>query len=1379
MSRTSTLPVGVASVGGLLPEETLRRLSTGNSLSGTAPAAYHLGKDETVVDAAERAWTYLRGRYASFKDQLAKLPEDDPAIGVTREYWLGRLFQELGFGRLLHTPAGGLTSDDGEKQFAISHQWQHVPIHQLGWGVALDLRTKGVPGAADSAPQSLVQEYLNRSDAALWGIVTNGRLLRVLRDSSALAGSAYVEFDLEAIFEGEAFDAFVLLYRVTHVSRFETQGEDAGPASCWLEKWRQEAIDSGLRVLDQLRLSVKAAIEALGTGFIQHPDNDVLRKALADRDNTEVTPETLHRALLRVVYRLLFLFVIEDRGVLFALDTPVAAQDRYMAFFATARLRRLAARRHGGPHSDEWQALSLVLDGLGRKDGLPELGVPALGGIFKLTDADRPLFGCALANEHLFTAVRSLSRVRDLKAKRIRPVDFRHLGAEELGSVYEWLLEYVPKHDAAQRTFTLLELSGNDRKKTGSYYTPTSLVDCLLDTTLDPVIDDALKSARTKEEQEKALLALTICDPACGSGHFLVAAARRIAKRLAFVRTGDPEPGIEDVRHALREVVSQCIYGVDLNPMAIELAKVSLWLEAVEPGKPLGFLDAHLKVGNALLGTTPKLLAGGLPDDAFKPIEGDDKKWAAALKKRNKAEREAWGKRASQLQGKLFDDFGLRSGNADLVEAAIGITRAGDGTWADIEAQEEGFQALQESAAYVDKKRVADAWCAAFVWWKVEDKGYVGTRRHAPAITMDNLLDIKRGAIAPEIGAELEKLTEQYRFFHWHLEFPEVFGVPKDEEAPGVDERTGWTGGFDCVLGNPPWDKVDFEDKKYFSVVDPSIAAIAGTARRTRITEWIEEHPEEGARYVAARRTVKATFHFASQSGVFPLCAKGLTVKGVNSLQTDQLFAESFASITGPVGRFGCIVPTAIATGAGAQHLFQDFTRRGAIKALYDFENRKPLFTAVHSSYKFCILSSVGRALREPMAKLAFFLYDTTDLDDARRVFELSPDEIALINPNTGTLPIFRSRHDADLTASIYRRIPVLWNDMAPDGNPWGIAFKRLFDMTDDSHLFQKRGELEAAGWELKGNVFVRGRERMLPLYEGKMVHHFDHRWNSYAGTGEDDLRPLTLAEKRNPSATADPRYWIAESDIPSKGKSGDSVLLPGVAARLADMEWERGWLCGWRDVCRATDERTAIPAFIPRAAVGHKFPLMLSDQAPTLIAVLIAVQSSLLFDYVSRQKIGSTSMGLFIWKQLPVPTPGSLAAHVTFLIPRVLELVYTTYDMAPLARDLGDAGRAPYQWDEDRRAVIRSELDAYFFHLYGIALGDVDYIMETFQTENGGLKHNDIAKYGTYRTKDLVLDVYQRMEAGGASLSTPLVDGENFVSVLDPPPGHGPRHPA
>ena len=347
----------------------------------------------------------------------------------------------------------------------------------------------------------------------------------------------------------------------------------------------------------------------------------------------------------------------------------------------------------------------------------------------------------------------------------------------------------------------------------------------------------------------------------------------------------------------------------------------------------------------------------------------------------------------------------------------------------------------------------------------------------------------------------------------------------------------------------------------------------------------------------------------------------------------------------------------------------------------------------------------------------------------------------------------------------------MLWDENKSDGNPWGIVTKRLFDMTDDSDLFRTGEQLEADGWHLEGNIFSRTGRRMLPLYEGKMVHHFDHRWTSYFGTGDEDRRPLTIAEKQDASVRAEPRYWIAEDGLIPTRRNGREVKVPGVSPRIEEIGWEREWLCGWRKVCRATDVRTAIPAFLPRVAVGITFPLMFPRVSPTLAAALIASQSSVVLDFVSRQKIGSTDMNLFIWKQLPVPSPAMLEPHTWFLTPRVLELVYTAYDMTPLARDLGDVG-APFVWDEDRRAQIRAELDAFFFRLYEVERDDVDYIMETFRTESGGLKNNDIAKYGTYRTKDLILHVYDRM-ANSDATDVP------YETTITPRPGDGPRHPA
>jgi hypothetical protein len=1346
-ATTTQVTASIRVVGGLLPADMINRIMTGKDVSGSTPADYHVVGVRSVKDAAERHWDYLKGVWRVLRDAVGH--GSDPR-GLAIENWLLPLFDEHGYGRLTRLHAG-ITADDGTKVFPVSHAWQHLPIHLVPWGQDLDKR----PATGELPPQSMLQDCLNRTAGHLWGIISNGSVLRLLRDTTSLTGAAYLEVDLAAMFDGELFEDFVLLYRLLHVSRFEVA--DGAPVStCRMERWRTEAIEAGTRALDQLRDGVEDAIIALGTGFLKHPANAAFREDF-DKDQAK-------RALLRLVYRLLFWFVAEDRDALHAPSTEEKTRRRYAAYFSARRLRDASLRGVGSAHGDMWQAVHLVLSGLGREGGLPHLGLPGLGGIYDDTPTDAVLADLELSNEQLLSAVKSLSRVRDKSTNRWRRIDYRNLGSEELGAIYESLLELVPDRDGPF-TFVLRDAAGNDRKSTGSYYTPTSLIDCLLNSTLDPVLDDATKQAEIEATAAgtdvpaavaEALLSVTVCDPACGSGHFLVAAARRIAKRVAAVREYNPEPTLESLRTALRDVIGRCVYGVDLNPMAVELAKVSLWLEALDPGKPLSFLDAHVKQGNALIGATPALIDQGIPDAAFKPVEGDDPKWAAMLMKTNEKQRAG--------QGSLFDleDIGSYS-NTELAAGLVRIIAAPANDLHEVRQQAAAYQNWAESAKRQWQLLIANAWCAAFMWHKAKDA--------PPALTYDVFNGLKKDEhtlLSAAVASEVDRLAGDYRFFHWHLEFPDIFRVGGTAK---FDAETGWSGGFMVVLGNPPWDKVDFKDKEYFSVVEPSIAKLAGQKRRTLIGQWEEGHSEEGERYRAAKRAVKATFHFLGDSGVFPLCAKGLTLKGVTMLQTDLLFAERLAAITAPVGRVGCIVPTAVATSAGSQYLFRDFTDHGAVVSLYDFENRKPLFPAVHSSYKFCLLSLTGKSQPEPSARYAFFLQDAADLDDPSRVVPLSLDEISLLSPNTSTLPMFRTRRDADLTAAIYRRIPVLWNETAQRGNAWNIVLKRLFHMTDDSDLFRTREELDGAGWQLHGSVFTRQGKRMLPLYEAKMAHHFDHRWNSFYGIGNGDTRRLTLVEKQDPDFLLEPRYWIQEDGPISSRRNGKEVKVSGVSERLVELKWGKGWLCGWRDVCRSTDERTAIPAFLPSAAVGYGFCLMFPMVSPTMTTALIAAQSSLVFDYVSRQKITGIDMTFFVWKQLPVPAPAMLEPHLDFVVPRVLELVYTAYDMTPLARDLDDKGE-PFCWDENRRAQLRAELDAFFFRLYGIDDRDnVDYILETFQSETGGLKHNEIRDHGEYRTKRLVLAEYDRMAAADAA-------GIPYSSPLALPPGQGPRHP-
>ncbi|MFM9593136.1 Eco57I restriction-modification methylase domain-containing protein [Streptomyces scabiei] len=1358
-TRTALAFTSVTTVGGLLPADMLLRIAEARNLPGTKSADYGLPASVPVRDEAERAWEYLKPLW---RDLRAALPSDPttgaPAADPTGRAgtdWLAQLFRKLDFGALTEVGAAGIPADsDPEKRFPVSHRHGPALLHLVPWNQELDKR----PAAGQVPAQSMLQDCLNRTEAHLWAVLTNGRRLRLLRDSSSFSTAAYVEFDLEALFDGELFSEFVLLYSLLHASRF-TVAEGAAPAGCWLEKWRAEAVTSGARALDQLRLGVQNALTVLGTGFLRHPENVRLR------ENTD--PKALRDALLRLVYQLLFVFVAEDRGALLDPEAGERQREAYERYFSSARLRELARRRQGTAHGDQYAALRIVLDALGREGGRPELGLPGLGGLFSHTETDTPLDGLKLSNESLLAAVRHLAQVRDPGARRWRSVDYRHLDAEELGSVYESLLELEPKHSATDRSFELIEVAGNSRKTTGSYYTPSSLIECLLDTTLDPVIDDAVKRGEQRatgagrpdpaDDIVAELLSLTVCDPACGSGHFLVASARRIAKRVASVRERNPEPTVDAMRHALHEVVARCIYGVDLNPMAVELAKVSLWIEAMEPGKPLGFLDAHVKHGNGLIGATPKLLADGVPDDAFKPIEGDDRKYAAGLVKRNKAQRGG--------QDELLFDADTLPGNERYAAELARITAAPANSLKQVRAQESAYQTYVESAAYVHDLHAADAWCAAFVWPKHEG---------APEAPTDQVFRALRGrdqsGVADGTHEEVLRLRDQYGFFHWHLEFPEVFSVP--ESGVGVQRGTGWAGGFDAVVGNPPWDQVQVDAREFFAAKRVDIAEAANmTARNKMINLLATEDPELYASFKEEQRKNDGFKHFTHSSGRFPLTAFG-------RLNTYSLFAEHARTAMAHQGRSGQIVPSGIATDSFNQYFFKDLVTQGHLVALYGFENEEKVFPGVHHSVNFALFCMTGSGSTETPISIAFRVRQVEHITD--RAYTLTGHDIQLLNPNTGTCPVFRSRRDMEITLGIYRRVPVLLKEGAADGNPWGVKFQLMFMMSTDSDKFRTREDLIAEGWRLEGNTFVKAEENMLPLYEGKMLHHYDHRFSTYENATEKQLAVGTLPrfskeQHQDPTAVPLPRYWVSEQETRTGkfDKSGQEIKAPGVRSRLAARGWDRNWVMGWRDICRASDERTMICSVAPAHGFGNPFPLAFPS-ATAHAPLLSAVFSAMACDYAVRQKIGGTHLTFGYVHQLPVPTPDMLAPHAPFITHRLLELTYTSHNMTPFARDLGDTG-APFRWDPDRRAVIRAELDALFFHLYGITRDDTAYILDTFNVT----RDNDMKAHGVYRTKNLILAEYDRMAAAGLTLETPLTEGESgtYRSTLTPPPGQGPRH--
>lgn len=1447
----------VKTEGSILPYDLLRRLIDGDSdIPGLKSEDYHLAKSERLNEVATRGWNRLQGAWEGFREAMEKLPDTDVGTSLTREKWLLILFQELGYGRLTTRKAADLNG----KTYPISHEWQNTPIHLVSFRQELDKRTPGRAGAARVSPHSLVQEFLNRSDDHLWGFVSNGLNLRLLRDNATLTRQAYVEFDLQAMMDSEAYSDFFLLFLICHQSRVEIP-EGKGPSHCWLEKWYNTAGQQGVRALDLLRNGVQQAIESLGGGFLAFPANNNLREKVM---LGELSTQEYYRQVLRQVYRLLFLFVAEDRELLLDPSSTAETRKLYTEHYSTRRIRKLAGKTRGTRHPDIWRGLALVLSKL--HDGCPTLGIPAFGSFLFSEKATEALNGQDIANSDLLRAIRALAYTIDRNV--LHPVNYRNLGPEELGSVYESLLEMHPEvHIKATNPadrFRLTVAAGSERKTTGSYYTPTSLVNCLLDSALDPVIDEAIK----KPDAEKALLSLKVCDPACGSGHFLIAAAHRIAKRLASLRAGEEEPSPIHYQHALRDVIGNCIYGVDINPMSVELCKVSLWLEAIEPGRPLSFLDHRIKCGNSLLGATPALLTKGIPDEAFNPIEGDDKAYCSEFKRQNKKERES-------LQSELFTRDAMpweRLGN--LPTALVQLDSINDATLEGIEEKEKRYTEYVESAGYRNCRLWADAWCAAFVWIKRPEK----ESKFPYPITEEVFRRIERNpfSIDPKIRDEIVRQAKQFQFFHWHIEFPDVFHIPGTHDQT-ENTTSGWSGGFDCVLGNPPWERIKLQEEEFFAERSPSIAnAQNAAARRKMIADLEKTNKALYGAFKDALRLADGESHLVRDTGRYPLCGRG-------DVNTYSIFSELKRELLNCLGRVGCIVPSGIATDDTTKYFFRDLMKSHSLESLYIFENEGKLFPGIDHRNKFCLLTVSGGQIDSPKGDFVFGVNGVTELDDVERHFELTSDDVSLINPNTRTCPIFRHKRDAELTKYVYRNVPILLEeatDDQPEKNPWGISFLRMIDMANDSGLFRTREQLEIAGYRLSGNVYGQGEKRYLPLYEGKMFWHFDHRFGTYQGqtqaqANQKKLPELNPEQHRDPDFLSLPRYWVAEDEVKARipkypeilalamkvedewrdeavnkvlsywaasywrvagNEAKAKVLLaryrrptPG-DSNLSDLytwldidkcEWlqeryplresdvdfiascqsdpmpiaeellERfspHWFVAFRDVTNSVVVRTSVFSIIPRVAVGHKAPLVFSSQKPIETLPMVSILNSFVFDYIARQSLGGSSMGYFILKQLPVIKPDMLskatpwAADTTlgkWLFGRVLELCQTAWDVVSISEDCGCV-MPPFVWDEDRRFLIRAELDAAFFHLYlggrqqwteegSQALVDyfpsprhaVEYIMGTFRI----LKERDEATYGSFKTKDTILEAYDAMAEA-------IRSGKPYQTRLDPPPG-------
>ncbi len=1369
-------------------------------------ADYQLAKGLTLLDEQGRSFRIASAQWKNFNAarERADIDSHKATCGFVAEF----LRDCLGYGDL------------AEQTQPIEIESRGYPIHLLARGrvpvvvashdVGLDVADERFhvigSGMRRKSPYQLAQQFLNASEPCAWAIVANGLQLRILRDADTLTRPQYLEFDLELILRNKRYADFRALWFLIHASR---AGEATAPGDqCVWETWQQQGHEQGQRVRKAMRVGVTDALLELGAAFLKHHSNRELRERL---ESGELTTDAYFQQILRLVYRFLFVFTVEEREILHAEDASPQAVEAYRRGYSLKRLRDRALRQTGfDNHYDLWQCVRILFRSLAQ--GEPHLALPALGGLFagdQCPDLDSSL----VSNRSLLRVMRQL-RWSDNSGQR-SAVDYRNMGPEELGSVYESLLELVPTIDLPGRFFGFAGITdaessdGHARKTSGSYYTPDSLVQELLDSALEPVIDQKLKER--PDNPTGALLEIAVIDPACGSGHFLLGAARRLAERLAELRAIDGSARPADYRHALREVINHCIYGVDRNPMAIELARTALWLEGFEPAQALSFLDHHLLCGDALLGIADfKQLEKGIPKDAFKALSGDDKETCKQLAAINAKALKSLKKRLADNTAPLFEDAVFENAFAKLNT----IEAMPDGSTDEVAAKAKAYSNFLKEAQDSSLARAADLAIAAFLTPK---KSTENALQRCP--TTQTLIDLlfaepDRANTSSTIEAA-RAICQEARVLHWPIRFARIFGK----------------GGFDCALGNPPWERIKLQDKEFFATRAPEIANAKNKSERDKLISALLEEGQENAcsariynEYISTKRLAEATSAYAhvngAQGGRYPLT-------GVGDVNTYSLFSECILSIRSSSGWAGFIVPIGIATDDTAKDFFSHILNGKKLVKLAGLHEIRRWFKGTDDRSAFCLIT-LGKSDR---VKMLFHAKTIEDLRVESKWFELEPNDFDLLNPNTGTCPIFMSKSDAELTKKIYGSVPVLHKEKREgqlEINPWGAQLTTLFDMSRYSHLFHNQQEQGA-----------------LPLYEAKMIHQYDHRWATYSWDSQSNgyvIGDLPIDMKRDPETDVTPRYWMPESEVYTKiarvpkglceaWKNQDEeqlkiVLATWILAGIDSFELtelqtdfaihlllEKGgshfsrfdrdsaswldpkqlkasrtcppltdeelklihncaslgpaigsiieartprWLVGWRKIARSGDERTLISAVFPRSAAGDSIYLISTSATPIQTACLLGNLNSLTLDYIARQKLGGSSFSFHYLRQLPVFPPEHYKPQdIKYIVPRILELTYTTPSMKPWAEDLGFDGE-PFSMDQERRSMLRAEMDAYFAKLYQLTKEDLLYILdpsnihqddypsETFRV----LKNNEMKQFGEYRTQRLVLEAWAALEA-------------------------------
>ena len=1256
-------------------------------------------------------------------------------------------------------PDGLLFADEDAKDHAnrLAREWMRYElglavVESKRWQRPLDRRS-GRAGE-ETAPSTQVLRYLRRIDDLTagrlrWGILTNGAAWRLYYQGARSVSEQFFEIDLAAILNlpGHNDGLFALdeAERRYGLKLFALIfGRHAFlPGAADERTFHQRAIEEG-RFYEE-RVAGNLSDLVFGQVFPE------LARAIAAAA-PEASLAEVREATLILLYRLLFILYAEDRDLL-----PVRDQ-RYDDYALRDRVRGDVGRRKdlGDVFSETaaryWSAVDDLCRAIDRGDvsiGLP----PYNGGLFDRTRVQL-LDRIRLGDRVMADVIDALSFEQGEAGRRY--INYRDLGVRQLGSIYERLLEH---EIVGEEDEVVVRPNIFARKGSGSYYTPDDLVGLIVEETLGPLVTARMdiflaEAGRVPEAglaRERAiarlaqhdpaekLLELKVCDPAMGSGHFLVnlvdyladrviaAMAEAevevegyvspLANRIDAIRERIAANAVErgwaidldrlDDRHIVRRMVlKRCVYGVDKNPMAVELAKVALWLHTFTVGAPLSFLDHHLRCGDSLFGASVRA--------------GIDK--------------------AAQYGGPL-----LLHGSVTRAERSAGsMERIEDLTDAEIAEAHRSAEAFAEVEAATAPLNAVLSLVHAIDWLNVRDResttalqsffgGLLGDPIEIALGSAEVSMEHPESARFVDLLREAQRLVREERFLNWQTTFPGVW--------------TNWQsvnpqGGFDAVIGNPPWDRVKLQQVEWFATRRREIALQPRAADRKLMIAALERDGDPLALdYAVASERAATSARMARGGGDYPLLSSG-------DVNLYSLFVERAMALVKPDGMVGLLTPSGIASDKTAARFFKGIATEGRLKALYDFENRKVFFPDVHASFKFCVFVASPSPIGEA-ADCAFYLRSVTERGDPERRFPLTAEAFARVNPNTGTAPIFRARRDATLTTRIYERLPVLVDrSSGEEVKSWPVKYTRMFDMTNDSGLFRTRAELEEreGAWPIGGNRFGSPAGEWVPLYVGRMIHLFDHRAASVEVNAKN-LHNVALSgdidaeQKADPTFVPTPQYWV-----------------PATEASFPD---GRDWTIAFRDIARATDARTMIAAAVPLVGLGNKIPALHCEEPNryrSMVGLLLANLGTSILDFVVRQKVHSTSVNWFIVEQLPVVPPERYEAErfgqksaSEIVRNAVLELTYTAHDMAPFARDMGYVDedgdvRPPFAWDDERRLFLRAKLDAVFFHLYGVTdRDDVRYVYSTFPI----VEREETAAYGTYRSCELCLAWMNALAAG------------------------------